>query len=62
MTAAKAILQLIPLMQSSIILGENIKLSKKKKMKVEDMIGVGVGTLVGIELIKITANEIEGFN
>lgn len=49
-------------MQSSIILGENIKLSKKKKMKVEDMIGVGVGTLVGIELIKITANEIEGFN
>lgn len=60
--SAKAILNLIPVMQSAAILGENVKLAKKKDKKVEDFIGTGVKNIVGIELTKLSANEIEGFN
>jgi len=60
--SAKAILQLIPVMQSATIAGENVKLLKKKDKKAGDFIGMGVKNIVGIELTKMTANEVEGFS
>jgi len=59
--SAKAILQLIPIMQSETIAGENIKLLNKKNKTSKDFIGTGVKNIIGIELTKLTANEIEGF-
>ena len=58
---AKAILNLVPLAQSSAILAENIKLVKKPNKKATDFIGTGVKTLVGLELTKETSNLIGGF-
>jgi hypothetical protein len=55
---AKAILNLIPTMQSTAILSENIKLAKKPKKKVGDFVGVGVKNIIGIELQKETSNII----
>lgn len=59
--SAKAILQVIPVLQATAIAGENINLFKKKDKKPEDFIKTGVKNIVGIELTKLTANEIEGF-
>ena len=55
-----AILNIVPLMQSTAILSENIKLAKKKNKNVSDFIGTGVKTIVGIGLTKDTANLIGG--
>ena len=57
----KAILNLIPLAQSSAILSENIRLAKKKDKGVGDFLGTGVKTLVGIELTKETSDLIGKF-
>ena len=59
--SAKAILGLVPLMQSAAILSENVKLAKKKDKDVGDFAKVGVKNIVGLELTKLTANEIAGF-
>ncbi len=56
-----ALLKIIPIMQSAMIAGENVKLAKKKDKTAGDFIGTGVKNIVGIELTKLTANEIEGF-
>ena len=56
-----ALLKIIPIMPSAMIAGENVKLLKKKNKTAGDFIGTGVKNIVGIELTKLTANEIEGF-
>lgn len=61
MSGAMAILNLIPLAQSTAILSENVRLAKKKDKGVGDFIGTGVKTLVGLELTKETANLIGRF-
>lgn len=59
--SAKAILNLIPLMQSTALLKENVKLAKKKNKKVGDFVGVGIKNIIGTELIKAEADIIGGF-
>jgi hypothetical protein len=54
----KAILNLIPLSQSTAILSENVKLAKKKKKSVKDFTKVGIKNIIGIELTKETSNVI----
>ena len=61
MNGAKAILNLVPLAQSTAILSENVRLAKKKDKGVGDFMGSGVKTLVGLELTKETANIIGKF-
>lgn len=56
----KAILELAPFAQSVGVLGENVKLAKKKKMKLTDPIETGVKTLIGIEFIKAESDIIKG--
>ena len=58
---SKQILRLIPVMQGLTLAGENYKLLNKKKKKTKDMVGTSVKTLVGINLMKETANVIEDF-
>lgn len=55
---AKAILGLVPLMQSTAIVAENVKFAKKKDKDIADFAKVGVKNIVGIELTKETANII----
>ncbi len=61
MNGAKAILNLVPLAQSTAILSENVRLAKKKDKGVGDFMGSGVKTLVGLKLTKETADIIKGF-
>jgi len=51
------ILKLIPTMQSTALLSDNVKFTKKKKSSV-DFIGQGVKNIVGVNLIKETAGFI----
>ena len=55
-----AILGLVPTMQSIAIASENVRLLKKKNKNVGDFIGTGVKSIVGIGLMKDTANIIGG--
>lgn len=57
---SKAILRLAPLAQSVALANEGFKQTKKKKLKVEDMVGAGVKTIIGAEFIKAESNIIEG--
>ena len=59
---AKAILGIIPTLQAASLAGENVKLFNKKDKKAGDFIGTGVKNIIGIELTKLTAHEIEGFS
>ena len=51
----KKLLQLIPLMQSTALLEDNLEFSKKKKKKAKDFIGQGVKDIVGVSLIAETS-------
>lgn len=53
-----AILNLIPLAQSTALVAENVKLVKKKNKNVGDFAKLGVKNIIGIELTKETANLI----
>lgn len=54
----KAILNLIPTMQSIALLSENVKVAKKKKVSTGDLVGLGAKNIIGIEFIKIESNLI----
>ena len=56
----KNIAQLIPTLQAAALVGENIKLAKKKNKTSKDMIGMGTKNIVGISLIKVNADLIAG--
>lgn len=56
----QSIAKLIPTLQSIALVSENLKLTKKKKVKTKDMIGIGTKNIVGISLIKIESDLIAG--
>jgi len=60
MTATKTILGLAPLVQSAMILEENVKLLNKKKKQPKDFIGTGIKTIIGAEFIKAESDLIAG--
>ena len=52
----KALLDIARTAQAVALTKENLKLTKKKKTKVKDIIDIGVKNVVGINLIKIQAD------
>ena len=58
---SKQILRLIPVMQGLTLAGENYKLLNKKKKTTKDMVGMGFKNIVGVEMMKETANIVEDF-
>jgi len=56
----KTIAGLIPTMQSVALVSHNLKVVKKKKKSTEDMVELGVGNIVGMEMIKLNAGLIAG--
>lgn len=62
MTAAKEILKIAPLVQSTYLVGENMKLLKKKKRTSKDFIKTGVHTIIGAEFIKAESDLIGGMD
>ena len=58
MIAAKKILELVPLIQSKMLLDENVKLAMKKKKTVKDFTGTAIKTIIGTEFIKAEADII----
>jgi len=57
----KKILQMIPVMQSTALAGDNLKFAKKKDKDASDFMGQGVKNIIGLELTSETANIIESF-
>ncbi|HUS49347.1 MAG TPA: hypothetical protein VMZ91_04235 [Candidatus Paceibacterota bacterium] len=51
----KTIAGLIPTIQATHLLGENIAISKKKKITTKDMVGLGAKNIVGLSLIQVEA-------
>lgn len=62
MSAAKELLKIVPTLQGVNILEKNLKLSQKKKIKTKDIFHQGVENIIGIELMKIESDAIEGFD
>ena len=56
---AKDISRIIPAIQAAGLVGHNLKTINKKKKTTKDMIGLGVGNIVGVSLIRATAQQIE---
>jgi len=54
----KNILNIIPTIQAAALVGENLKVAKKKDKKVEDIVGLGLKNIVGTSLIKVESNLI----
>lgn len=54
----KQIMNLIPTIQATALLGENVKAVKKKKVKTKEIVGLGLKNIVGIELIKLESGLI----
>jgi len=52
---------IITIMQSASLAGDNISFAKKKNKNTEDFIGQGVKNIVGISLIGETANILKSF-
>ncbi len=56
----KQILNLIPTLQATALLSENVRVAKKKKVDTKDLIGLGVKNIVGTEFIKLESSLIAG--
>lgn len=55
---ASAIIRTVPTLQALALVGENVKVfKKKKKLKTKDIIGLGAKNIIGVNLIKITAQQ-----
>lgn len=52
------ILKLVPTMQSTALVSDNLKFVDKKKKTTKDFIGQGVKNIIGANLISETANFI----
>ncbi len=59
MTPVKSILNLGLAAQSLALVGENVKLVKKKKVKTKDIVKTGVTNIVGISLLRSQAGIIQ---
>jgi len=55
----KSILRIVPTLQTLALVKHNAKLVSKKKVSSNDLVKVGVGTIVGAALIKESAEFIE---
>ncbi len=55
----KSIMSLIPTIQAAALVGENVRVAKKK-VGSKDLIGLGVKNIVGIEVIKLESGLIAG--
>lgn len=58
--AYKAIMGLVPTLHATSLVGENLKVVKKKKVETGDLMKLGVKNIVGIELIKLESGLIGG--
>jgi hypothetical protein len=56
----KSIMGLVPTIQAASLVGENLKVAKKKDKNVGDMIGLGMKNIVGTSLIKVESDLIAG--
>ncbi len=56
----KQIMNLVPTLQATALVGENVKVAKKKKVSTEDLVGLGAKNIVGIEFIKLESSLIAG--
>ena len=56
----KQIMNLVPTLQATALVGENVKVVKKKKVSTEDLVGLGAKNIVGIEFIKLESSLIAG--
>jgi len=56
----KQIMSLVPTLQATALVTENIKVAKKKKLGVKDMAGLGVKNIIGTEFIKLESGLIAG--
>ena len=54
----RAIMRIVPIVQATHLIGENVALSKKKKISVVDIAGLGVKNIVGTSLIQTEAQLI----
>ena len=54
----KVIAGMIPTMQSLNLISHNLKVVKKKKQTTKDMVELGVGNIVGVEMIGLNADLI----
>ena len=54
----KDILKVAPTLQAVALVGENLKVAKKKDKSVGDMVGLGVKNVVGTSLIKTESDLI----
>lgn len=59
MTPVKSILNVGLAAQSLALVGENVKLVKKKKVKTKDIVKTGVTNIVGISLLRSQAGIIQ---
>ena len=58
--ATKQIMSLIPTIQAAALVGENVKVAKKKKVDAKDLVGLGAKNIIGIEFIKLESGLIAG--
>ncbi len=61
MAATSDLLGLARTAQAAALLGENVKLAKKKDKSVKDFLKVGTENIIGTNLIKIQADIAAGF-
>jgi len=54
----KQIMGLIPTVQSMALVGENIRVAKKKKVDAMDLVKLGTKNIVGVGLIKAESDLI----
>ena len=55
---ASAIIKTVPTFQAVALVGENIKVfKKKKKLKAKDFVKLGAKNIIGTEFIKLTAQR-----
>jgi len=63
MTTAGNIIKLVPTIQAAALLNDNMKsMNTKKKKNTKDMMKMGVKNIVGVSMIKVTADLAGGFD
>ena len=56
----KDIARLVPTIQAASLVGHNMKIASKKKIDTKDMMNMGMTNVIGISMLKINADLIEG--
>ena len=54
----KNIFNLVPIAHAAVLLDENLKVAKGKRVKAEDLMKLGVKNVIGIEFIKLESGLI----